>query len=67
MPTQELLVTLLGTLIGVFAAFRLDRAWERRQSKQQYGHISMLVGMIWGTYVLFAEVSKNRSAWATRT
>jgi uncharacterized membrane protein YccC len=37
MPTQELLVTLLGTLIGVFAAFRLDRAWERRQSKQQYG------------------------------
>ena len=37
MPTQELLVTLLGTLIGVLAAFRLDRTWERRQSKQQYG------------------------------
>ena len=29
-------VTLLGTLVGVFLAFRLDRAWERHQSKQLY-------------------------------
>jgi hypothetical protein len=37
MPLQDLLVTLIGTLIGVLAAFRLDRAWEHRQSKQRYG------------------------------
>lgn len=49
MPTQELLVTLLGTLIGVFAAFRLDRAWERRQSKQQYGQYLDACGMTGGT------------------
>ena len=35
--SRDLIVTLLGTLIGVLAAFRLDRAWEHRQSKQRYG------------------------------
>lgn len=29
-------ITLLGTLIGVFLAFWLDRKWERRQSKELY-------------------------------
>jgi hypothetical protein len=29
-------VTLVGTLLGVFVAFRLDRIWERRQSRQLY-------------------------------
>jgi len=29
-------VTLVGTLVGVLLAFRLDRAWERRQSRQLY-------------------------------
>lgn len=34
---HNLAITLLGTLAGVLIAFRLDRAWERRQSKQIYG------------------------------
>lgn len=29
-------VTLIGTMVGVLLAFRLDRAWERRQSRQLY-------------------------------
>ncbi len=29
-------VTLIGTLAGVFFAFRLDRMWERYQSRQLY-------------------------------
>jgi len=29
-------VTLVGTLLGVLVAFRLDRIWERHQSKQLY-------------------------------
>ena len=33
----DLGITLLGTLAGVLIAFRLDRAWEGRQSKQLYG------------------------------
>jgi hypothetical protein len=34
---QELFVTLIGTLFGVLAAFRLERAWERYKSKREYG------------------------------
>jgi hypothetical protein len=33
---ENLAVTLIGTLVGVLVAFRLDRMWERRQSKQLY-------------------------------
>jgi hypothetical protein len=29
-------VTLVGTLVGVLLAFRLDRAWERHRSRQLY-------------------------------
>lgn len=29
-------VTLVGTLVGVLVAFRLDRMWQRHQSKQLY-------------------------------
>lgn len=32
----NLAVTLVGTLVGVLLAFRLDRMWERRQSRQRY-------------------------------
>jgi len=32
----NLAITLIGTMIGVLLAFRLDRAWERRQSRQLY-------------------------------
>jgi hypothetical protein len=33
---QDFLVNVFGALIGVFAAFRLERWWERRQSRHEY-------------------------------
>jgi uncharacterized membrane protein YccC len=37
--TQDFLVNVIGALVGVLCAFRLDRMWEKRQSKWRYASL----------------------------